>query len=162
MQILVLPTGPSFDAVGSRALPLLQDIEVAVDANVAQAVSLKGREGVGNAVGMAVGQQPVDDEVEALIGEASDGPMEGPVHRDGKAAVSNVVRKVREEAVGLDVQEGPARQREPPLKCLRQRRLSRAGSAAQQNDPRTEVPIVCQFTGLGLTRPGDAGTLRSG
>ena len=97
-----------------------------MDANVAQAVAAEDREGVGYAVGMAVGQHPVDDEVETLTGEASDGPVEGPVHRDGKTAVSNVVRKVREEAVGLDVQEGPPRQRKPALECPRQRRLARA------------------------------------
>ena len=102
-----------------------------MDANIARAVAAEDREGVCYAVRMAVGQHPVDDKVEALIGEASDGPMEGPVHRDGKVSVSNVVRKVREEVVGLDVQEGPPRQREPPLECPRQRRLARAGGAVQ-------------------------------
>ena len=100
VQVLVLPTGPSLVVVDSFSLPLLQDVKVAVDANVAQAVAAEDREGVGYAVALAVGQHPIDDDVETLIGEASDGPMKGPVHRDGKAAVSNVVRKVREEAVG--------------------------------------------------------------
>ena len=129
VDVLVLPTGPPLVAVGSPVLPLLQDVEVTADANVAQAVAAEDREGIGYAVGMAVGQHPVDDEVKTLVGEASDGPMEGPVHRNGKAATSNVVRKVREEAVGLDVQEGPPREREPPLECPRQRRFARAGGA---------------------------------
>ena len=147
VQVLELPTGPSLGAIGSPALPLFQDLKIAMDANVAKTVAVEDGEGVSNAIRMTIGQYPVDDKVETLIGEASDRSMEGPAHGDGKTAVCNVVGKVRKEAVCLDVEEGPPGQRELPQKRPGQCRLARTGGPSQQNNPRTEVSVVCQFTG---------------
>ena len=94
---------------------MLKNGEAAVDANVAQAVVAEDSESVGDAVGMTVRQDPVDDKVEALVGEAGDRPAEGPVHWDSKADASNAVRKARNEAGRLDMQKGPPGQRQPVL-----------------------------------------------
>lgn len=54
MDVLVLSMGPSIDAVGSSTFPLLQYVEVAMNAHVAQTVAEEHAEGTVYNIRMAL------------------------------------------------------------------------------------------------------------
>ena len=105
MQVPKLPARPSRVAIWTSPCSLLKNIQLAMNAKIAQTMAAERGKCVGYALRMAVGQDAIDDQVEAFLGKHSYCPMQGTAHWDSEDVVSTVVQQVREEPIGLDMQE---------------------------------------------------------
>ena len=115
MQIAKLMACPTGYSIRSFLLPLLQNVEVTVDANIAQSVATECGERVSYAHRVAVGEYSVHDEIEAVVRKSSNRAVHSPAHRISEAA-HNLFWLVRNEPIGFNVQEGPFRSLESMLK----------------------------------------------